>query len=98
MRQIIFAPSFGREAEDIGVYIEESFGDAARWKFLKHLSDTCVRIAEIPGLGVTDHGYEIGSAGFVFDQNWIFFEYDDDNIHFLHIVDTQRHKPNVSLN
>jgi hypothetical protein len=30
--------------------------------------------------------------GFVFGQNWIFFEYDDECIRFLHMVDGQRDK------
>ena len=48
MRRIIFAPSFDQEAEDIGVYIEERFGEAARRDFVIELSAVCIRLATLP--------------------------------------------------
>jgi hypothetical protein len=32
MRQIVIAPSFDQEAEDIGVYIEGRFGESTRFR------------------------------------------------------------------
>ena len=90
MRRIVFAPSFEQEAEEIGVYIEERFGLPAKQEFVAELSKTCERIASLPHIGTPHHRYETASVGFVFDQNWIFFDYDDQNVHFLHIVGTKR--------
>ncbi len=97
MRRIVFAPSFDREAEDIGVYIEGRFGELARREFVSELGSTCLRIASLPRIDTFEHVYETPSAGFVFGQNWIFFDYDDDIVHFVHIVATDRHKPNVGF-
>jgi len=93
MRRIVFAPSFDQETEDIGVYIEERFGDRARQEFVDELARTCARLASLPHIGTPNHGYETASVGFVFDQNWIFFDYDDQSVHFLHIVASKRDRP-----
>jgi plasmid stabilization system protein ParE len=87
MRRAIFAPSFDREAEDIGAYIEERFGKAARHEFLVALREVCSLVLEFPGTGKGDHGYETSLSGFVFRLNWIFFEYDEEEVRFLHIRD-----------
>ena len=92
MRQVVFAPSFDQEAEDIGVYIDERFGELARRNFSTELSRVCFRLAALPGLGTTEHGYPTKSVGFPFEQNWIFFDYDDDAAHFVHVVSTRRDK------
>jgi plasmid stabilization system protein ParE len=97
MRRIVFAPSFDQEAEDIGVYIEERFGERTRQEFVAELSKTCERISGLPRMGKRNHGYETASVRFVFDQNWIFFDYDDDAVHFLHIVATKRDRPQRPL-
>jgi plasmid stabilization system protein ParE len=92
MRRIIFAPSFDQEAEDIGVYIEERFGESARRDFVIELSAVCIRLATLPRIGTIKHGYETPSAGFAFGQNWIFFDYDDDEMNFIHILHNRRDK------
>jgi plasmid stabilization system protein ParE len=97
MRRIVFAPSFDQDAEEIGFYIERRFGEVVRREFVAELSTVCSRIANLPGIGTFDHGYQTPSAGFVFQQNWIFFDYDDDNVHFVHVVASKRHKPSVGL-
>ena len=33
------------------------------------------------------------SAGFALERNWIFFDYDDEAVNFVHIVSTTRDKP-----
>ena len=35
-------------------------------------------------MGKTNHNYPTSLAGFVFRLNWIFFEYDDEQVRFLH--------------
>lgn len=97
MRRIVYARAFDQEVEDIGVYIQERFGEAARRGFVADLAETCTAIASFPGIGTAHHGHDTSSIGFVFRKNWIFFEYDDDQVHFLHIVDGRRHKPDVQL-
>ena|ERR1039458_3087109 len=97
MRRIVFAPSFGRQIDDIGVYIEEQFGEGVRRGFIADIAATCSLIADFPGVGKTDHGYDTRLAGFVFRQNWIFFEYDDEEVRFLHVVDGRRDKSKISF-
>ena len=88
MRRISFAPSFDQEVEDIAVYIEQTFGEAARREFLADLMATCWLIALFPRMGKDDHGYRTPLAGFVFRMNWIFFDFDADEVRFMHIVDS----------
>ncbi len=97
MRRIVFAPSFDQEVEDITVYIEEAFGETRRRQFLAELRQVCASLARFPGLGIGHHGYATTSLGFVFGQNWIFFEYDDECIRFLHIVDSKRDKKTTAF-
>jgi plasmid stabilization system protein ParE len=92
MRRAVFAPSFDREVEDIGVAMEERFGAAARRKFLVDLRETCALVVSFPGVGKRNHGYETTLLGFVFRLNWIFFEYDANEVRFLHIRDGRMDK------
>jgi plasmid stabilization system protein ParE len=66
MRRIVFAPSFDRELEEIGFYIEEQFGEEVRRYFIGDIAATCSVIADFPGIGKTAHGYDTHLAGFVF--------------------------------
>src|ERR1700674_3617510 len=95
IRRVVYAPSFDQGVEDIGVYIEETFGEQARRNFLPNLTDTCLAIASEPDIGLRDHGYVTSLLGVVFQVNWIFFEYDEGEVRFLHIVDARRDKPRV---
>src|ERR1700676_3951095 len=97
MRRVVYAPSFDQGAEDIGVYIEETFGEQARRRFLSNLADTCLAIAGEPDSGLRDHGYATSLLGVVFQVNWIFLEYDEQEVRFLHIIDARRDKPNVTF-
>jgi plasmid stabilization system protein ParE len=97
MRQFVIAPSFDQEAEDIGVYIEGRFGESARSNFVDALRATCMRIATLPQIGTFDYGYDTLSAGFALEHNWIFFDYDDEVVNFVHIVSTNRARPNVAF-
>ena len=92
MRRIVFAPSFDREVEDIGVYIELRFGEAARRDFIEGLRDTCARIAEFPYIGRREHGYATTALAFVFRVNWVFFSVSEDEVRFLHVRDGRMDK------
>ena len=97
MRRIVLAPSFDREAETIGAAIEERFGDQARRNFVADVARLCTLIAELPRIGTALHGYNTKLAGFAFDQNWIFFDFDDESVHFLHIVNAKRDRRKLSF-
>jgi plasmid stabilization system protein ParE len=92
MRRVLIAPSFDREAEAIGVAIEERFGEEARRRFVADLSRVCTAIAYVPRIGKIRHGYNTNLVGLPFHQNWIFFDFDDESVHFLHIVNAKRDK------
>jgi plasmid stabilization system protein ParE len=92
MRRIEIAPSFDREAEAIGAYIESRFDASAREKFVGELGRICTLIAFLPSLGKMRHGYDTKLIGYAFDQNWISFDFDDDVVMFLHIVNTKQNK------
>jgi len=95
MRHVEIAPSFDREAEAIGAYIESHFGASARETFVSELGQICTLIAFLPSLGKMRHGYDTKLVGYAFGQNWIFFDFDDDAVTFLHIVSTKRNKPGI---
>ena len=95
MRRIVFAPSFDREVEDIGVDIEEHFGDAARYEFIADLMATCTLLASFPSMATERHGYDTSLVGFVFQLNWIFFDQDTVEVNFLHIIDSRRDKGSI---
>ena len=69
MRRIVISPSFDQEAEDIGVYIEERFGEPTRRDFVDALRATCARNATAPRIGTFEHGYDTLSAGFALEHN-----------------------------
>jgi plasmid stabilization system protein ParE len=95
MRRVEIAPSFDREAEAIGASIELRFGEEARQNFVADLERICTLIAFVPKIGHRRHRYDTKLTGFPYDQNWIFFDFDDDAVHFLHIVDAKRERRNV---
>ncbi len=86
MRRIVYAPSFDREVEDIAVYIEERFGERVRREFIADLAKLCQTVASFPGIGLAHHGYPIGCLAVVFQKNWAFFDYDEEQVEFLHII------------
>lgn len=96
MRRIEIAPSFDREADDIGVHIQDQFGTAAREQFVADLAHMCTLLAFFPTIGKTRHGYDTKLHGFAFDHNWIYFDFDDDEVHFLHITNFRRDKGTVA--
>ena len=95
MRRVVIAPSFDREVEAIGLSIEDRFGEEARRKFIADLARVCTAIAYVPKIGKTQHGYNTKLVGFAFHKNWIFFDFDDDDVHFLHIVNAKRSKSGI---
>ena len=86
MRRTVFAPSFDREVEGIAIYIDEKFGQAARRDFVEDIKAICAILASFPGLGRSNHPSATDLIGFAYNQNWIFFEADPDEVRFLHVV------------
>ena len=37
------------------------------------------------------------SAGFALEHNWIFLDYGDEVVNFVHIISTGRDKPNIAF-
>lgn len=97
MRRAIFAASFVDDADDIARYIEENFGRVRADRFIAELSRFCDLISDSPGVGRVNHGYSSTLHGVVFDLNWIFYEYDETEMRFVHIVDGRRDKGRVSF-
>ena len=97
MRHAIFAPSFDREVENIAIYIDEHFGESARYQFVADLMSVCALLVTVPGIGKMDHEYATNLAGFPFRQNWILFETNGDEVRFLHIVSARRSKNSISF-
>lgn len=93
MRRAVFAASFDRDAEAIGIYIERQFGERVRREFVADLARTCANLAAFPGMGHGGHGYPTALRGFVFRLSWVFFEYDDNEVRFLHMRDSRMNKP-----
>jgi plasmid stabilization system protein ParE len=97
MRRVVFAASFVDDADAIASYIESNFGMSRADAFIDDLDRFCALVADNPGLGRTSHGYETTLFGVVHDLNWIFFQYDDEEVRFIHIVDGRRDKPTIRL-
>ncbi len=97
MRRIVYAASFVADADEIAAYIESRFGVARTDTFIIELNDFCELVATQPRLGKKDHGYETTLYGVVHDVNWIFFQYDDLEVRFVHIVDGRRHKSAIKF-
>lgn len=97
MRRIFVAPSFDREAEAIGAAIERRFGEEVRRALIADLARVCSLVAALPGVGTVRHGYDTKLAGFVVGQNWIFFDFDDHEVRFLHIVNAKRDRRMISF-
>jgi plasmid stabilization system protein ParE len=96
MRRIVFAPSFGGEADDIAAYNDEQFGENASSEFA-NLMAVCTLIVSFPGIGKTDHDYATDLAGFAFKHNWIFYEADHHKVQFVHIVPSQRNRTSIQF-
>jgi plasmid stabilization system protein ParE len=97
MRRIVFAPSFDHELEAIGAAIEARFGEGARRAFVADLARLCDLIAQFPRIGTSRHGYDSNLVGVVFRQNWVFFDFDNEEVHFLHIANARRDRGTMSF-
>ena len=95
MRRVVYADSFAEDADEIAIYIEARFGTDRADQFTDQLNHFCEVIAHQPGRGKTNHGFDTQLYGVVFGLNWIFFQFDDDQVRFVHVVGTRKHKPNV---
>jgi plasmid stabilization system protein ParE len=92
MRRIVYAESFVEDANRIVEYIETRFGTARADIFIADLNRFCGLVAQYPGIGRKNHGYGTTLHGVAHDRNWIFFEYDDSEIRFVHLIEGVRDK------
>jgi plasmid stabilization system protein ParE len=97
MRRIVYAESFVNDADRIAEYIERRFGAARSDMFVLDLNRFCGLVAQYPGIGRQNHGYGTTLHGIVYERNWIFFEYDDSEIRFVHLIEGMRDKHIVRL-
>lgn len=95
MRRIVYAASFVDDADRIAAYIETKFGADRADLFIAELNRFCQNVATQPGLGRANHGYRTPLLGIVYDRNWIFFNHDDAEIRFLHMVEGMRRKAGI---
>ena len=97
MHRIVYAASFVDDADRIATYIETRFGIARADAFIADLDHFCELLADQPRIGRKNHGYETTLNGVVHDMNWIFFDFDDSEIRFIHLIEGMRHKPNIAF-
>lgn len=90
-------PAFLRQLEDLLAFIDEQFSETARWEVGHELANTCTPLGRFSALGKTEHNCPTSLAGFVFRVNWIFLEYDDEQVRFLHFVDGRPDKKSIAL-
>jgi plasmid stabilization system protein ParE len=95
MRRVIYAASFVEDADTIASYIETHFGISHADAFIEELGRFCELIASQPRIGRQNHGYDTTLYGVVHKLNWIFFQHDDAEVRFVHIVDGRRQKNSI---
>ena len=92
MRRVIYADSFVDDADRIAADIESRFGALYADAFRDDLDWFCEVVASQPRIGKQDHGYGTTLYGIPRNVNWIFFQFDDAEVRFVHIVASQREK------
>jgi plasmid stabilization system protein ParE len=97
MRRVVYAASFVDDADGITTYIEDRFGVSHAETFIEGLNSFCERIASVPGIGKQNHGYDTTLYGVVYETNWIFFQLDAEEVRFVHIIDSRRHKAAIAF-
>jgi plasmid stabilization system protein ParE len=95
VRRIVYADSLVDDADGIAEYIEKSFGARGADVFISRLARFCELVSDTPGLGRTSHGCESPLYGVVHEMNWVFYQYDDLEVRFVHIIDGRRDKSAV---
>ncbi|MFA6207242.1 MAG: type II toxin-antitoxin system RelE/ParE family toxin [Methylocystis sp.] len=97
MRRVVYAASFVEDADKIAQYIELQFGASHADAFINDLSRFCELVATQPRVGKRNHGYDTTLHGVVHDMNWIFFQFDDAEARFIHIIDVRRRKNSIAF-
>lgn len=92
MRRVIYADSFVDDADRIAADIEARHGVRHVDAFRDELDWFCGVVAGNPRIGKNDHGYDTTLYGIPHGANWIFFQFDDVEARFVHIVPSQRNK------
>ncbi len=95
MRRVIYADSFVDDADRIAAEIESRFGARHADAFRDDLNWFCEVVASQPRIGKQDHDYDTTLYGIPHDKNWIFFQFDDAETRFVHIVATRREKRSI---
>jgi|WetSurMetagenome_2_1015567.scaffolds.fasta_scaffold798067_2 plasmid stabilization system protein ParE len=67
MRRVVYSVSFVDDADRISEYIESRFGARRADAFIADLNRFCELVADLPGVGRRNHGYETTLYGVVHD-------------------------------
>jgi plasmid stabilization system protein ParE len=97
MRRVVYTDSFVDDADRIAAEIETRLGIRPAEEFRDNLNWFCEVVASQPRIGKQNHGYATTLYGIVHDVNWIFFQFDNAEARFVHIVDSRREKRNMSF-
>ena len=95
MRRVDYAACFVTDADRITEYIETNFGVAHADAFIADSNHFCELVASQPRMSRKNHGYRTTLHGVAHDHNWLFLEFDDAEIRFVHMVEGVRHKPTI---
>ena len=97
MRRVVIAPSFDREVEAIGLLPgKNGFGKRPDATSSPNSPNVCPdRLCS--EYGNMRHGYDTKLVGFVINQSWIFVDFNDEEVRFLHIVVAKRDKSRISF-
>ncbi len=90
MRRVIYTESFVDDADRIAAEIESRHGARSADAFRDDLAWFCDVVASQPRIGKRNHGFDTTLFGIPHGVNWIFFQNDDHEARFVHIVDQRR--------
>ena len=97
MRRVIYADSFVDDADCIAADIEARYGGRRADAFRDELDWFCGVVASQPRIAKTSHGYGTALYGIPHGVNWIFFQFDDEEARFVHIVNQRRLKSAITF-
>ncbi len=97
MRRVIYADSFVDDADRIAAGIESRHGIRPADAFRDDLAWFCGIVASQPRIGKRNHSFDTTLYGIPHGPNWVFFQFDDAEARFVHIVPSRREKRSVRL-
>ena len=92
MRRVVYAASFVDDADAMAAYIETKFGLSRADGFIADIEHLCEVLANLPRIGSANHGFDTPLFGVVFQSNWVFYQINEDEILFVHLVASRRLK------